>query len=100
MPKQGPSNGGSDQAEGWEFHRTPNRGDEGLISQMRSTAKRLDELVRELGPDVLHAHSPAPMRRLPFAASSTAFVVYEVRAFLGGRVNDHGTTTSCKCVNA
>jgi len=94
-PKQGPGNGGSDQAEGWEFHRTPNRGDEGLISQMRLTARRLDELVRELRPDVLHAHSPV-LNALPALRVGKRHqipVVYEVRAFWEDAAVDHGTTT-------
>ena len=94
-PKQGASNGESEKAEGWEFHRTPNRGDEGLIGQMRLTARRLDELVRELRPDVLHAHSPV-LNALPALRVGKKHgipVVYEVRAFWEDAAVDHGTTS-------
>lgn len=94
-PKQGPSQGGSETAEGWAFHRTPNQGNEGLIAQMRLTARRLDELVRELRPDILHAHSPV-LNALPALRVGKKHgipVVYEVRAFWEDAAVDHGTTS-------
>jgi glycogen(starch) synthase len=67
----------------------------GLLAQMRLTAARLDQLVREHRPDLIHAHSPVlnalpslwigRRRRLP--------VVYEMRASWEDAAVDHGTTT-------
>lgn len=94
-PKQGPSQGGSEMAGGWEFYRTPNQGNEGLIAQMLLTARRLDELVREIRPDILHAHSPV-LNALPALRVGKKHgipVVYEVRAFWEDAAVDHGTTS-------
>lgn len=94
-PKQGLSEGGSEVAGGWVFHRTPNQGNEGLLSQMRLTARRLDELVREIRPDILHAHSPV-LNALPALRVGKKHgipVVYEVRAFWEDAAVDHGTTS-------
>ena len=94
-PKQGEAPGLEETAEGWHFYRTPAAPDCGLLAQMKATAKRLDGLVSELSPDVIHAHSPVlnalpalwvgRRRRLP--------VVYEMRASWEDAAVDHGTTT-------
>jgi hypothetical protein len=94
-PKQGPTETLSQEADGWTFHRTPNSGGEGLLTQMRLTARRLDQVVEQTRPDVIHAHSPVlnalpslwvgRRRRLP--------VVYEMRASWEDAAVDHGTTT-------
>lgn len=94
-PKQGATAAAREEADGWTFHRTPSDGKLGLLSQMQATARRIDELVRETQPDILHAHSPVldalpalwvgRRRRLP--------VVYEVRASWEDAAVDHGTTT-------
>jgi PEP-CTERM/exosortase A-associated glycosyltransferase len=94
-PKQGATAAALETADGWDFHRTPNDGSSGLLAQMRLTARRLDQLVAEVRPDVLHAHSPVlnalpalwvgRRRRLP--------VVYEMRASWEDAAVDHGTTT-------
>ncbi len=65
------------------------------LALMRATAARLDELVRRLRPDVLHAHSPA-LNALPALRVGRAHglpVVYEVRAFWEDAAVDHGTST-------
>ncbi|MCX7893482.1 MAG: glycosyltransferase, exosortase A system-associated [Burkholderiales bacterium] len=65
------------------------------LALMRATAARLDELVRRLAPDVLHAHSPA-LNALPALRVGRAHglpVVYEVRAFWEDAAVDHGTST-------
>jgi len=94
-PKQGASAGGSDEVDGWRFHRTANDGRLGLVAQMLATARRIDELVVAEPPDLIHAHSPVldalpalwvgRRRRLP--------VVYEMRASWEDAAVDHGTTT-------
>lgn len=65
------------------------------LALMRATAARLDELVRRLAPDVLHAHSPA-LNALPalwVGRRHRLPVVYEVRAFWEDAAVDHGTST-------
>jgi hypothetical protein len=94
-PKQGFSTGEVDEADGLRFYRTPAPEGTGLVAQMRLTARRIDQLVDQLQPDLIHAHSPVlnalpaewvgRKRRLP--------VVYEMRASWEDAAVDHGTTT-------
>jgi PEP-CTERM/exosortase A-associated glycosyltransferase len=94
-PKQGATQETDEAVDGWNFHRTPNAGDEGLATQMRSTAKRLAELVREAQPDVIHAHSPV-LNALPslwVGRRQRVPVVYEMRASWEDAAVDHGSTT-------
>ncbi len=93
-PKQGAGALRDEVVDGWRFERTPSAEGTGLIAQMRLTARRIDELVGTLQPDLLHAHSPVlnalpslwvgRRRRLP--------VVYEMRASWEDAAVDHGTT--------
>lgn len=93
-PKQGPARALQDEVDGWVFHRTPSREGAGLFAQMRLTAARLEEVIRDTQPDLIHAHSPVlnalpslwvgRRRRLP--------VVYEMRASWEDAAVDHGTT--------
>ncbi|MBL8444475.1 MAG: glycosyltransferase, exosortase A system-associated [Zoogloeaceae bacterium] len=93
-PKQGAAVA-DEEADGLRFYRTPAQPDTGLIGQMRLTAARIDTLVSQLQPDIIHAHSPVlnalpslwvgRRRRLP--------VVYEMRASWEDAAVDHGTTT-------
>lgn len=78
-----------EEISGWRFHRTqaPN----GIMSrtpvlnylrEMQATARRLADLIEEVKPDIVHAHSPA-LNGLPaiWAAHPKGLpVVYEVRA--------------------
>ncbi|MBS0346307.1 MAG: glycosyltransferase, exosortase A system-associated [Proteobacteria bacterium] len=94
-PKQGASTGGLEEADGWAFYRTANSGEEGLVAQMRLSAARLDELVDELKPDILHPHSPV-LNALPalwVGRKRKIPVVYEMRASWEDAAVDHGTTT-------
>ena len=94
-PKQGRSPGRVEEAEGLQFHRTPTGDGAGLLGQMRLTAARLDELVGELQPDVIHAHSPV-LNALPslwVGRRRKLPVVYEMRASWEDAAVDHGTTT-------
>ena len=94
-PKQGFSTVEVDEADGLRFYRTPAPEGTGLVAQMRLTARRIDQLVNQLKPDLIHAHSPVlnalpaewvgRKRRLP--------VVYEMRASWEDAAVDHGTTT-------
>ncbi|WP_088283694.1 TIGR04063 family PEP-CTERM/XrtA system glycosyltransferase [Ideonella sp. A 288] len=94
-PKQGPGTSLADEVDGWTFHRTPNTDGVGLIAQMRMTADRLDQVVQETRPDVIHAHSPV-LNALPslwVGRQRKLPVVYEMRASWEDAAVDHGTTT-------
>lgn len=58
-----------------------------------SLAKRLDEIIPELKPDLLHAHSPAlnGLAALKAAKKYNIPLVYECRAFWEDAAVDHGT---------
>jgi PEP-CTERM/exosortase A-associated glycosyltransferase len=88
--------------DGFEFNRMPPLS--GLrarlpvvreIELMRVLARRLHGLVREVRPDILHAHSPVlnAIPALRVGARSALPVVYEVRAFWEDAAVSHGTTT-------
>ena len=56
--------------------------------------KRLDEIIPQIKPDILHAHSPA-LNGLAALAMSKKYnipLVYECRAFWEDAAVDHGTT--------
>jgi PEP-CTERM/exosortase A-associated glycosyltransferase len=94
-PKQGPGGARTDTVDGWTFHRTPSTQGAGLLAQMRLTAARLDDVVREARPDILHAHSPV-LNALPalwVGRRHRLPVVYEMRASWEDAAVDHGTTT-------
>ncbi len=94
-PKQGPCTVDVEECDGWQFHRTPNTGKEGLLAQMRLTAARVLRIVREARPDVIHAHSPV-LNALPSLWAGRRLgvpVVYEMRASWEDAAVDHGTTT-------
>lgn len=57
-------------------------------------ARRLAEVVEEVRPDILHAHSPAlnGVAALRVAARTSLPVVYECRAFWEDAAVDHGTS--------
>jgi PEP-CTERM/exosortase A-associated glycosyltransferase len=63
------------------------------IALMRATAKRLEEVVQRVRPDVLHAHSPVlnALPALQVGDRCRLPVVYEVRAFWEDAAVDHGT---------
>jgi glycogen(starch) synthase len=93
-PKQGPGVAREETIDGMTFYRTPSTEGAGLLAQMRLTAARLLEIVQQVRPHVIHAHSPVLnalpslwagyRRRLP--------VVYEMRASWEDAAVDHGTT--------
>ena len=93
-PKQGATADREEQAGDWHFYRTPSEPGTGLLAQMRLTAARLGELVRELRPDLIHAHSPV-LNALPSLWVGRRLggpVVYEMRASWEDAAVDHGTT--------
>lgn len=101
-PRQGSWRMDLESVDGWDFLRT--RFTPGLISsvpvvgpyldEMRATAARVDGLIGDLQPDVLHAHSPV-LNALPtlwVGRKHKIPVVYEMRASWEDAAVDHGTT--------
>lgn len=100
-PRHGAGTNNVEEADGWLFHRTPFEADNGIrapgarhVREMVATARRLDELVQEFRPDVLHAHSPVlnALPALHVGRRRGLPVVYEVRALWEDAAVDHGAT--------
>lgn len=90
-----------EEVDGYRFFRTPAPanwiGRIPLLKQyaiINSLAKRLGELVEEIRPDILHAHSPAlnGFAALRVAQWHSLPVVYECRAFWEDAATHHGTS--------
>lgn len=89
--------------EGWHFYRTQHLpGAFGSVAgvgeflEMRTTARRIAEVVEAVRPDLLHVHSPV-LNALPalyVAAVKRLPVLYEVRALWEDGAVDHGTATT------
>lgn len=100
-PKQGKSPLPLEEVDGLSFYRTPQPAAwTGRLPVLREQAlmaaleRRLEGLVRELSPDILHAHSPV-LNALPALKVGKKLgipVVYEIRAFWEDAAVDHGTT--------
>ncbi|RVT53455.1 TIGR04063 family PEP-CTERM/XrtA system glycosyltransferase [Rubrivivax albus] len=99
-PKHTAASGPEETVDGWHFYRTPAPDAPRLPvlaenAQMRATQRRLEQLVRDLRPDIIHAHSPV-LNAIPALRVGKALgvpVVYEVRAFWEDAAVDHGTTS-------
>ena len=98
-PKQGKTAADVEDVDGLRFYRSPalERARAGLNEwrQIRAVEARLEQLARELKPDVLHAHSPV-LNAIPAIRVGRKLgipVVYEIRAFWEDAAVDHGTTT-------
>ena len=84
--------------DGWDFFRTVTTGLPSLPvlrerAEMAATERRLDEIVADVRPDLLHAHSPV-LCALPALKAGRRHgipVVYEVRAFWEDAAASHGT---------
>jgi len=63
-------------------------------SIVQTLAQRLDEIIPQIKPDILHAHSPAlnGLAALKMADKYKLPLVYECRAFWEDAAVDHGTT--------
>ncbi|MCM8566104.1 TIGR04063 family PEP-CTERM/XrtA system glycosyltransferase [Thauera linaloolentis] len=97
-PKQGATAADIEDVDGLRFYRSPvpETGPAGIneLRLMRATETRLEQLARELKPDVLHAHSPV-LNAIPVIRVGRRLgipVVYEIRAFWEDAAVDHGTT--------
>ena len=90
-----------EDVDGWHFFRTPPAA--GIAAKLpvlnqlavvSSLEKRLGEIIPNIKPEILHAHSPA-LNALAALHAGKRFgipVVYEVRAFWEDAAVDHGTS--------
>lgn len=93
-PKQGSTQLRYEDVDEMRFLRTPSSAGTGLLAQMVLTARRLREVISDVRPDLLHAHSPV-LNALPslWAGRRNQLpVVYEMRASWEDAAVDHGTT--------
>ena len=65
------------------------------LALMRQLETRLEEVAREVRPDIIHAHSPVlnAFPAIKVARKLGIPVVYEIRAFWEDAAVDHGSTT-------
>lgn len=101
-PKQGETSAAVEDVDGLRFYRTPaatgalaNLPIGRQLGLMKQTEKRLEEVAREVHPDIIHAHSPV-LNALPAIRVARKLgipAVYEIRAFWEDAAVDHGTTT-------
>ncbi len=84
--------------DGWEFHRTNRRASSvpflRELQEMRSTERKLEELIARYRPDIVHAHSPVlnGIPALRAARRANLPIVYEVRALWEDAAVDLGRT--------
>ena len=100
--KQGVTAAPEEDVDGLHFYRTPK--EDGVLSKLpvlnqieviNGLARRLDEIIPQIKPDVLHAHSPSlnAIAALRAGKKHGIPVVYEVRAFWEDAAVDHGTAS-------
>ena len=87
--------------DGLHFYRTPSGSGllAGLpvgreVALMKALGARLEEVARQVKPDIIHAHSPV-LNALPALKVGRKLgipVVYEIRAFWEDAAVDHGST--------
>lgn len=99
-PKHTAGDADEERVDGWHFYRTPAAGGDtrmpGLaeMALMRQLERRLEQVARQVQPQLLHAHSPV-LNAIPALRVGRRLgipVVYEVRAFWEDAAVDHGTT--------
>ena len=99
-PRQAAALNAHEQCDGWHFYRTPApqgwlAGLPGLgyIAEMQATQQRIATLLRDVRPDIVHAHSPVLNGIPAYRAARRAGIpfVYEVRAFWEDAAVDLGT---------
>jgi len=100
--KQGKFTVPEEMVDGYNFFRTPV--DTGVLGRLpvlnqiaviNGLVKRLREVIPQVKPDVLHAHSPSlnAIAALRVGKEFGIPVVYEVRAFWEDAAVDHGTSS-------
>lgn len=100
-PKQGETEAPFEDVDGLRFYRTPLATGPlaGLpvgreLALMKRLEARLEEVARDIRPDIIHAHSPV-LNALPAIKVARRLgipVVYEIRAFWEDAAVDHGST--------
>ena len=87
-----------ERVDGWEFHRTLTRASRSPlireVQEMRATERKLQELIAQYQPDILHSHSPVlnGIPALRAARRAKLPLIYEVRAFWEDAAVDLGRT--------
>ena len=100
-PKHTAPSGPEETVDGWHFFRTPPAEGGarlpglGEMALMRQLERRLADVVAQVQPQIIHAHSPVlnALPALRVGRKRGIPVVYEVRAFWEDAAVDHGTTT-------
>ena len=99
--KQGSTDNAVEQVDGLTFYRTqPSTGILARLPVLNQLAgvgaleRRLADVIEEVRPDLLHAHSPAlnGLAALRAARPNGLPLIYEVRAFWEDAAADHGTS--------
>ncbi|WP_310565127.1 TIGR04063 family PEP-CTERM/XrtA system glycosyltransferase [Hydrogenophaga sp.] len=99
-PKQGATAQAQETVDGLDFFRTPALAASpslpvwNEIRLIRALAQRLEQVVEQVRPDIIHAHSPV-LNALPALQVGRRHgipVVYEIRAFWEDAAVDHGST--------
>lgn len=100
-PKQEGDSHDVEESEGFFFHRTPAQPSvwdrfpvTRELALLRQLGRRIEEVAREVKPDLIHAHSPV-LNVLPALRVGRRLgipVTYEIRAFWEDASVDHGTT--------
>lgn len=100
-PKQENCSVLEETVDGLHFYRTPpatgfmaSKPVLSEIALINATSERLEQVARQIRPDVLHAHSPV-LNAIPALRVGKKLgipVVYEIRAFWEDAAVDHGTS--------
>ncbi|WP_029623808.1 TIGR04063 family PEP-CTERM/XrtA system glycosyltransferase [Sphingomonas sp. PAMC 26617] len=96
-PRHGAATLAEETVDGIDFHRTtPVAGSVPVVQELREIhafAKRIDAVVEQFRPDVLHAHSPVldALAALRVARRRKLPLVYEIRAFWEDAAVGNGT---------
>ena len=99
-PKQGAADVSEETIDGLHFFRTPTQPSVsklpvlGELALMSALTNRLQTVVDQVRPDIIHAHSPVlnALPALKVGRRSGIPVVYEIRAFWEDAAVDHGST--------
>ncbi|WP_033919693.1 TIGR04063 family PEP-CTERM/XrtA system glycosyltransferase [Sphingomonas sp. 37zxx] len=96
-PRHGASDGAAELIDGLTFHRTvPPKAAPSPIGEWREIeafARKIDSVVDDFRPDILHAHSPVlnALAMLKVARARTLPCLYEIRAFWEDAAVGNGT---------
>lgn len=100
-PKQGSNAQLHESVDGLDFFRTPAAPSASVsvpvwneVRLIRALAHRLQQVVEQVRPDIIHAHSPVlnALPALQVGRRNGIPVVYEIRAFWEDAAVDHGST--------